>query len=409
MPQEKKDWDSIVKALNERAGMFIEGGTPTNLHDLKVRINDAEKRTGIKDEKKQEELKQEIVKIDDVKNNMAKQQEALTQMILMQAEQERLNSLGRISMAEAMGKRLLEKRGLFQMSREEYGQYFHTIPNNFTIKPELNQGNVGDCYAVAAIHALSRSPHFEIIVRSSMKRHPDGSWEVKIPLFSEKGRTIIITPEDITSQENKQYLHLKRKIFTAPIINIPIAIPTLDLRKKLDPVQGVEGLQVMEAAYIKSKFGIVDRSAAEGGFGDHVLMMFGGNKFQKYGIESSTTDILGRWKSQPLDELPKPLMDILDDYLLNFDPQVHIATVSTGTQSEKDPDNFIASGHAYSVTSVDKDNNTITIANPWDTSKPKTMSFDEFKKRFSSLAAVKIDINQLLLGLHLVNRTKTAA
>ena len=37
-------------------------------------------------------------------------------------------------------------------------------------------------------HALSESPNFEMLVRSSCRRFPDGTWKVRIPLLDERVR-----------------------------------------------------------------------------------------------------------------------------------------------------------------------------------------------------------------------------
>src|SRR3989344_3647419 len=120
---------------------------------------------------------------------------------------------------------------------------------------------------------MIRSPNFEMMVRSSMKRLPDGSWQVKVPLLSEEAKLITITPEDLLPQKNEQFLKAKRKGDIIP-----------DLRRRLMPLKGKEGLQVLEAAYMKSEFGKVDRLAAEGGIAQHALLSLVGENFQKDGF-----------------------------------------------------------------------------------------------------------------------------
>ena len=112
---------------------------------------------------------------------------------------------------EAIKKRneLLETRGLLQMSKVDFDTYFAS--SKFDIRTDLKQGNTGDCYAVAAIHAMSRSPHFEMICRSSMKKRLDGVWEIKIPLLSKNWRMITISPEELLTQENKQFLKRNKR------------------------------------------------------------------------------------------------------------------------------------------------------------------------------------------------------
>jgi hypothetical protein len=297
---------------------------------------------------------------------------------------------------------ILEARGLLQMSKADFDAYFAS--NKFDIRADLKQQNVGDCYAVAAIHAMSSSPHFEMICRSSMKRQPDGSWEVRIPLLSEDGQVITITPEELLPQKNRQFLRRNKGDI----------IP--DLRRKLMPVRGKEGLQVLEAAFIKQKFGSVDRLAAEGGWGDEVLLALGGESFEKYKLNAAKYNKdKEKWECPGLSSLSEKDMAYLDHYLENFDPEIHIATVSTkhmdvstltgavadtlGFYKGKGTLKVFVPGHAYSISKVNPENKTVTLANPWNTSKPIELTFDQFKENFSGFEAVRINSAKLLKNM----------
>lgn len=298
---------------------------------------------------------------------------------------------------EAKRKRdqLLEARGLLSMSQNDFDTHFSS--KDFEVRVDLEQQNVGDCYAVAAIHAMSRSPHFEMICRSSMKKLPDGSWQVRVPLMSENGQMITITPEELLPQKNRQFLRRSEKSGIMP-----------DLRRKLMPVKGKEGLQVLEAAFIKQKFGSVDRLAAEGGWGDEVLLSLGGDNFKKYSIDSAAyNEEKRKWEYPGLGSLDEKRMAYLDHYLENFDPEVHMATVSTkhgvgnvtGFYRVKGTVEFLVSGHAYSISGVDTEKNMVNLANPWDTSEPIELSFDQFKENFSAFNAIRIDSAKLLKSM----------
>lgn len=297
---------------------------------------------------------------------------------------------------EAKRKRsqLLESRGLFSLSKEDFDTYFAS--RELEIGADLKQGNTGDCYIVAAVHAISRSPHFEMVVRSSMKRLPGGVWEVKIPLLSEGGEVVTIFPEEILPQKNRKFFKRKRGE----------VIP--DLRKKLTPLKGKEGMRALEAAFIKQKFGFVDRLRAEGGWSDEVLLSLGGENFKKFSIvgvekynkENKKLETLG------LDSLDEKDMAYLDYYLENFDPEIHIATVSTkhyvsGVLGYRamGSDKFLVPGHAYSLVNVDKERRVINLANPWDTSKSFKLTFGQFKQVFHALRAIRINSAKLLKNL----------
>ena len=293
------------------------------------------------------------------------------------------------------------------MPKEEFNKNFSS--EGFPVDTRLNQANVGDCYAIAAIHAMASSPQFEMIARSSMKKLPNGSWAVKIPLLSEKSETVIITPADLLPQKNEQFLKKKG------------GAGARDMRKTLKPVQGTEGLRVLEAAYIKNKFGKVDRLKAEGGRGDEALLKLGGENFEQYSVSAIKYDPeKEKLESPGLDSLPESGMAYLDNYLENFDPEIHIATVGSkhidtrtvsgitakavGFYKGTDTSKFFVPGHAYSISNVDAKNKMITLANPWDTSKPIEMTFDQFKGSFSSLRAIRVNSAKLLKNIENVSK-----
>ena len=295
---------------------------------------------------------------------------------------------------------ILESQGKLLMPKEEFDLYFYSYSKDFEVSADLRQQNVGDCYLIAAIHAMSRSPNFELFCRSSMKRLPGGSWRVKIPLLSEDGEWITVTKEEILPQKNKKYLSPSAKKQGAP-----------DTREWLRPVRGKEGLRVLEAAYIKKRFSVVDRLAAESGYGGEALMLFGGDNFVKFRV-SSEDWVSKEWVSHSLKTLDSKRASFLDSFLENFDPEIHMATVSSGVTSNSS--HLLYKGsmtgeplvrrHAYSIAGVNAEERTITIANPWDTLRPMEMSFDQFKENFSRIEVVRIDNANLLLNMREVGR-----
>lgn len=50
----------------------------------------------------------------------------------------------------------------------------------------------------------------------------------------------------------------------------------------------------------------------------------------------------------------------------------------------------------------------ITLANPWDTSKPIELTFDQFKQTFSSFEAIRINSAKLLKNIGRVAGKKVA-
>lgn len=286
---------------------------------------------------------------------------------------------------------LLEGRGKFVLSEEDFGRYFtdrHSEHRGF------RQGNSGDCYVVAALHALSESPNFEMLMRSSCWRLPDGTWKVRIPLLDERGATISISPEEISSQRNTGFLGWDD-------------YRGLDRRRVIHPLQGSEGIRVLEAAYIKAKFGSVNRLAAEGGSGDEVLVRLLG-KGQVIG--TSFRIVPSENTGRPGERTPP-----IHRFLQEFNPEVSLVTVSSrhftpgwwdkirrsfgfsghryrGTGTDR---NFVKD-HAYSLTRVDRKNGKVVLADPWDTSEPIELSLDQLRDNFEWVNAVRLDHARLL-------------
>lgn len=304
--------------------------------------------------------------------------------------------------------KLLAGRGNFQLSKNDFDQHFSK--GDFVVHEGLRQQNVGDCYAVAALHAFSQSPNFEMMVRSSTKRLPDGSWEVKIPLLDKNAETITVSPEEMQSQWNPGFLKRHGGVMADGILP--------DLRMKLDPVKASEGYRVLEAAYMKSKFGLnkINRLAAEGGQGEEFLLQLGGKEnFLSYSLSSPKYDgVEKKWKYPGLSSLPEEKMSYLDHLLETFDPDVFVATANTKFLDKTKLSNkvldalglpfykatgankmFVA-GHAYSLTKVDKEKKIVTLANPWNTKKPIELTIQQFKETFSEVSAVRIYHGKLL-------------
>lgn len=383
----------IDKAIKDND---IENSEGALLAKEKIRNIEMEKRTII------DETEEKVIAEKNIDAKIGKRSKmGLTEDDRRTMRERREREINEPLIQEARERRnqLLEKRGLFQLSRNDFKRYFAS--EEFEVHADLKQQNVGDCYAVAAIHAMSCSPHFEMIVRSSMKRLPDGSWEVKMPLLSENSQVITIAPEDILPQENRQFLERKKE-------------GGKDRRERLLPVEGKEGLQILEAAFIKHKFKDVDRLAAEGGCGTDFLLRLGGDNFLGYKINSSRFNHKkGKWEYPGLGSLSQENMSYLDNYLENFDPEVYIAIAATkppdgivstsfGFYKGKKTMKFFVPGHGYSISKVDPKEKKVTLANPWDTSRPIDLTFEQFKGTFSGLHAIRVNSANLLKNMETV-------
>ncbi len=57
---------------------------------------------------------------------------------------------------------------------------------------------------------------------------------------------------------------------------------------------------------------------------------------------------------------------------------------------------YFVTGHAYSISRVNPQQQTVKVVNPWDTSKPIEMSFEQFKGTFTDISIVEVDVEKFL-------------
>jgi len=87
---------------------------------------------------------------------------------------------------------------------------------------------------------------------------------------------------------------------------------------------------------------------------------------------------------------------ITEDELIEILKQVDLdnCLISAGSKSRIEADNerMIRGSHAYSVYKIDKKNETISLINPWNTAQYVTLTFDEFKKYFSDIDILTLNV-----------------
>ena len=276
---------------------------------------------------------------------------------------------------------ILEKEEQFTLSKEEFNGYFGS--------EEIQQAETGNCYAVSAIYAMRKWSQFEMIARKSMKRNPDGSWEVRLPFMNEQGETVIVTQEEIQPQKNNNFGKKH------PLRN------EIDTREAIDPIKGPEGYQVLEAAYLKKEFGVVDRAKSDkGGAPEEVLTIFGGDMF-------SVSRII---------KLPSIKEGSFINFFENFNPDVYIATCS-GFQKKEDDDRKkieevivarekentsqikdieIYMEHAYAIIGIDTEAKMIGIVNPHDTKEVIVLTLEQFTELFDGISTIRVNNEKLL-------------
>lgn len=283
------------------------------------------------------------------------------------------------------------------MPKKEYDHYF--TQEETGNRGIIEQQNVGVCYGLGAIDALLNSPYAEMFIRAGTEKRPNGSWNVRVPLFGSRdvSRVLPVTPGDLQPQVNPMFL--KRKTGNW--------LP--DFRRKLYPVGANEGIQVLEAAFIKATVGTLDRSAVDkGGRPFDILSLFGGECFQNYAFEQNDYDAERKTvRPRPLEAFEPIAGAYVDHFLEEYDLNTYIATACSLVKPPlrdwraglKRLRHGIYSPHAYSIIDVDKEKDEIKLANPHDTSKPTTLTLQDFKKLFHNIHAVRIDNVKLLKSM----------
>lgn len=303
---------------------------------------------------------------------------------------------------------VLENNEALPLSKEEFNTYFFS--KKFEVHPELKQKSTGDCYLISAIHSMIQSPHFEAIARSSMKRLDDGSWEVTIPPVtggepSEFSKTVTITQEELLPQWNRNYLRKLKWDEEAR-----------DTRFMLGLADGKEGLRVLEAAYIKFKFGEMSLNKAEGGTALNVFSAFGGEYFNQ-------RHILGYVERENKKESPYVTLSTFEEgtperyavekFLDEFDPELQMATVTSdwrrGSWIIPGTDIKIHGKHSYSVRNIDPKTDTITLINPFRHTKPIVLTREQFKENFIEIVSSSLNVPKVVERYQALKKTGQTA
>lgn len=274
---------------------------------------------------------------------------------------------------------LLEENNLL-MPKDEFIKFFSS---------QLRQPlNIAECYLVGAINAIKNSPHFEIMCRSSIKKLDNGSWQVKLPLLSNDGEIITIDPDEILPQSQNN--HNGWMSFIGRNMS-----------------RGADGLQVLEAAYMKKKFGKIDKKVVEFGMSQEAMMMIGGNNFLNFSFGKGY--IIGdnnKINAVSLNEISDKDKVYVDEFLNNYDPELYIATASVCTEKIynfpkiKGTLNYFLPGHTYTILEVNSSEKTLVLSNPLYPSRRHKLTFNQFKETFTFIRGIRINHKQLLENMN---------
>lgn len=238
------------------------------------------------------------------------------------------------------------------------GKAFLSSKDTSSISPdEIRQGQLGDCYLLAAMSAIAQAnPQALKDMISGPKK--DGSYDVT--LYFDKGS-----------------LWWKKK--AAKVINVKPTFPQdtsgnllYASSTKKDAKAGTQlWPMLIEKAYAKHKGKYKD---IEGGFGDRAFeLMTGKDATRKKTSSYSETELL------------KKIKKLLDDGYA-----VTSGSRKFGKKKKAATKTGAISLHEYSVKSVDVKAKTISLRNPWGHKDLDNMAVADYKKLFSDFSYVKM-------------------
>ena len=204
----------------------------------------------------------------------------------------------------------------------------------------FKQGSTGDCWLLAGIKGSADSPIGKEIIKNSIKRRPDGNFEVTFK--GAPGKVFTVTKEELG-------------------------------RKGLST--GDVDVRILERA--AEKFYVNDDPERRAIKGKNILD--GGYNHQ------ATNLILGKGSYYNIDKSDKDnnakIMDLLRDKAKDENTILIVSFDKT--------DKTVLDKHAYSVRSVDEQAGIVRLINPHDTSKTTPVKLKDFLNNVNSIGYVK--------------------
>lgn len=230
-------------------------------------------------------------------------------------------------------------------------QPFYGDLNNLS----LNQGNIGDCYLLSSIYALSRNPRGQNILRNMVKVADDGSYVVTF--FNKE--PICVKPDELDGQIRKNG-ELKRS------------------------VSGDLGIKAIERAYAKMLKEEAERKKLIK-FHDEATMFF---KIDEGGYVIDAIKRLSGLKANVYAANKSSIYNVLDN-IAATGANNHIIACSTPDKPINgdfvDPQYRFIAKHAYAIKDINPVNRTLGIVNPHNTKNTYYISWNEFSQYFDYL------------------------
>lgn len=205
---------------------------------------------------------------------------------------------------------------------------------------KIAQGEIGDCFVLATLYSLSRTPIGQKMLENMVQVDDNGNY---IVTFNDK-KPITITPQELDSERKSE---------------------------NKDWACGEMGTKAIERAYAKliktNQLMLNSVQIDKGGRITDALEIMTGKKCTKHKLSEENIDtFLNRITEKGLDS----------QFLACSTP--HIGNYGKFMNSES---KFIT-GHAYSIKNIDTKEKTIEIVNPHNTKKSEVISWDNFKSMF---------------------------
>ena len=244
---------------------------------------------------------------------------------------------------------------------------------------QIKQGGTGDCWLISGLLALNATDEGKQIIKDSISVNDDGSVTVN---FRGVNASYTITPEQIKKYDTDNNTKDAYSNGDNDMLVFELAVKKL----KSDIAAGAINIGASANSYEGDR-----DTSIEGGFAQQVIYFMTGKTSQTYGVQSSNKRDLANGLAN------STIYNVLNDAANN--PQTVLACgMYYGIKSAKCIDGRTFNidlreyGHAFAITGVDADKQTVTILNPWDSTKPYTMSWSEFANMgIGMISSTKLD------------------
>lgn len=239
---------------------------------------------------------------------------------------------------------------------------------------DTKQGNIGDCWVLAAINALNATQKGKELIKESLQYDENGTYVN----FKGAGQVYV---------SNKELIHFHKYssgdddmlILELAVEKIMDKIANDELMFSDDMPLGAQptSKEIKESGWFHTSIG-------DGGFEPFVMYLLSGKESIRESYKPDFEEILDKFANNE--------KTFVDGEYLNKDFALGAGVEESKTVKDINGKKVKLNGpHAYSVKYVDE--NTVTVINPWDSSKEITISRDVFLESFEQLYPVDLSDN----------------